>query len=425
MAVINAQVDESVFTAPTDAVSQRQSPQIDESIFTAPADAVSQRQSPQLGELFAVQDDGTDTTGHYHVYSADSVRVSPFLNAVKAQLVTLAEGVGSNDLPSALLGFVLFDQIMVNDVPSASGNYHITALDVLNVADMLYVGYSVALADGIGVAPTEKIQQAIKVMEALGLSDLIVPAGVYRYTVAEILRLSDSLANFFGATIADGIGINDVVGNTLRSFGLVAEGIGVNDAQTPQLILRVTADEGIGVSPTEALRMLYRQTVTEGIELASAYVSPSGGFTTWAMNTRTGAVTEYSNFAFNSFAAIDGKYLGASSAGLYELDGNTDAGTSIVAKIKSGFAQFAGTHHTLFKAAYLGVRGEGSFVLKVISGEGQEYIYSVSTRNRRSTKVHMGRGLRARYFAFELISAGQDFDLDTIEFVPLVAQRRV
>jgi hypothetical protein len=37
----------------------------------------------------------------------------------------------------------------------------------------------------------------------------------------------------------------------------------------------------------------------------------------------------------------------------------------------------------------------------------------------------MGKGQRARYFAFELISAGQDFDLDTIEFVPIVVQRRV
>jgi hypothetical protein len=37
----------------------------------------------------------------------------------------------------------------------------------------------------------------------------------------------------------------------------------------------------------------------------------------------------------------------------------------------------------------------------------------------------MGKGLRSRYFAFELVSTGQDFDLDTLEFIPLVADRRV
>jgi hypothetical protein len=49
----------------------------------------------------------------------------------------------------------------------------------------------------------------------------------------------------------------------------------------------------------------------------------------------------------------------------------------------------------------------------------------VSTRSMRSTKVHMGKGQRARYFSFELISTGGDFDLDTLEFVPIVVQRRV
>ena len=43
----------------------------------------------------------------------------------------------------------------------------------------------------------------------------------------------------------------------------------------------------------------------------------------------------------------------------------------------------------------------------------------------KTTKVNLGKGLRARYFAFELVSTGQDFDLDTLEFIPLVAQRRV
>jgi hypothetical protein len=143
------------------------------------------------------------------------------------------------------------------------------------------------------------------------------------------------------------------------------------------------------------------------------------------MNTRTASVTEYGNYDFNSFARIDNTYLGASSSGLYELLGDDDAGTDIIAQIKSGFAQWGGARFSGFKAAYLGVRGEGDFVLRLTTGEGQTYNYSVSTRDMRSTKVHMGKGLRARYFAFELISTGQDFDLESIEFVPLVAERRV
>jgi hypothetical protein len=39
--------------------------------------------------------------------------------------------------------------------------------------------------------------------------------------------------------------------------------------------------------------------------------------------------------------------------------------------------------------------------------------------------VQVGKGLRARYFALELVTTGQDFDLDTIEVVPLLNARRV
>ena len=77
-------------------------------------------------------------------------------------------------------------------------------------------------------------------------------------------------------------------------------------------------------------------------------------------------------------------------------------------------------------AAYLGMRGEGEAILRLLTGDGRRYDYLVKTQNMRTTKVNMGKGLRARYFAFELeIIDGHDFDLDAIEFVPIVTQRRV
>ena len=78
-----------------------------------------------------------------------------------------------------------------------------------------------------------------------------------------------------------------------------------------------------------------------------------------------------------------------------------------------------------FKAAYLGMRGNGDVILKLDTGDGKTYTYQTVIQDMQSTKVRLGKGLRARYFSFELISTGQDFDLDTVEFIPLVAQRRV
>lgn len=172
--------------------------------------------------------------------------------------------------------------------------------------------------------------------------------------------------------------------------------------------------------------MLYNETVAEGVDIVGAYLSPGDGFTSWAMNTRTGAVSEYDNYEFNSFVKMpNNRYVGASSQGLYELVGDSDDGSDIIATIRSGFMQWTGTHLGRFKGVYLATRGADDFVLKLEAGDGAEYNYAVTTRSMRSTKVHIGKGLRARYFAFELISSGADFDLESLEFVPLVAQRRV
>jgi hypothetical protein len=215
------------------------------------------------------------------------------------------------------------------------------------------------------------------------------------------------------------------VGGSALMPGALTESLGLTETLSPRMILRVSAEDELILDEDQLLNLIYNGTVAEGIEITAAYLSPGGGFTTWAMNTRTAAVTEYDNYQFNSFAAMGNRYLGANENGLYELNGEDDDGEDIIAHLKSGFAQWAGARFTLFKSIYLGVRGEGDFVLRLITGDGNSYDYAVTTRNMRSTKVHLGKGLRARYFAFELISEGQDFDLESVEFVPLIADRRV
>jgi hypothetical protein len=43
----------------------------------------------------------------------------------------------------------------------------------------------------------------------------------------------------------------------------------------------------------------------------------------------------------------------------------------------------------------------------------------------RSKRVDMGKGLRSRYFSWALVTAAADFDLDNIQFLPLISNRRI
>jgi hypothetical protein len=357
--------------------------------------------------------------------AADFFSASYLIEAVRAQSATATSGVGVAGALVAAQGVVLLHHLRIALAQVPNHKFQLTSGEALGVDDGLLSGRPITLTSGVGLALSQQATLSIAILEELGLLPVLGPMLKYGKVMSETVGVAAALERFLGASLTSGVGMTSVLTGNAHKPATLTQGIGVAPAQAHQLVLKVTAEEDIGLNDINVLQLLYSPEISEGIELSAAYLSPGNSITTWAINTRTGAVTEYSNYAFNSFARLGDKYVGATSDGLYELLGDDDDGTDIIAQIKSGFAQWAGTKFTLFKSAYLGVRGEGEFILRLITGEGQTYDYEVSTRDMRSTKVHMGKGLRARYFRFELISTGQDFDLESIEFVPLVADRRV
>jgi hypothetical protein len=356
---------------------------------------------------------------------ADGVRAFDFLDPVRGVTATLTETVTMTGTPSYVLGVVVTERILIDLSSIENSRFQATLVDSLELLDAVTVGYPVTINETVTVTLTQLAQQVVTIIEQLGIADVVAPVFAYHLTVAETITLADALVRFFGVEVNEVIGIQDVMLSSALHPATIDEAITLADLANPQMVLRVTVEDSVSLDDVDVLNMIYSGTISEGIEIVAAYLSPADGITTWSMNTRTAAVTEYSNYAFNSFAQMGHKYLGASDDGLYELVGDDDDGESIIAHIKSGFAQWAGSHFTMFKGIYLGVRGDGAYVLKLITGDGKTYIYNVAAQDMRTTKITTGKGLRARYFAFELISAGQDFDLDTIEFVPLAADRRV
>jgi hypothetical protein len=355
----------------------------------------------------------------------EQIGVTYGLIDVRARPVTVTDEIDVSEALNVFYGMVVVERVRLALAQTANFAYQLTATDVAHIADRLYPAVPAALADGIGLELAQQAQQAITVLEGLGLQPALAPMMLYGRSIEDTIRVAGVLGRFFGGDISEGIGIAPVLSGYASKGVVLTETIGLAENVTPQLILRVTAADTVGIDADDALQLVFNGTISDGIEIAAGYVAPNGSFTTWAINTRTGATTEYSNYAFNSFAKLGDVYLGASTDGLYTLTGDDDDGADIIAQIKSGFAQWAGTKLTGFKGAYLAVRGGGDYVLKLETGDGSTYTYAVSAKDMATTKITLGKGLRARYFAFELISTGQDFDLDTLEFVPLVSERRV
>ena len=161
-------------------------------------------------------------------------------------------------------------------------------------------------------------------------------------------------------------------------------------------------------------------TVSDQTESADSWAS-------WVVNYETDAHWRYENFEYNSFATFNGKTFGCKDDGVYELTGASDAGVAIDAKITTPVSDFDSSLKKRMLKAYLGVKSDGDMVLKVLAEGGNVYYYGVD--NTRSsvggTRVNVGRGLTSRYWQFELMnSEGSDFELDAIEFFPVITSRR-
>ena len=56
------------------------------------------------------------------------------------------------------------------------------------------------------------------------------------------------------------------------------------------------------------------------------------------------------------------------------------------------------------------MRGGGQFFIKIIQGDGREYIYeALGQPGLMTTKINVGKGLRTSYIAFNLTKRGAGF----------------
>ncbi len=325
----------------------------------------------------------------------------------------------------ALAGAVVMERLNLVESFLTQGTFGIFYAESFEFSDAAAIARVASISEGLLFEDEMLLSRGALVMEQLRLTEVVLGAAQYGMSWVDAIAFTDRILRFLAGDVTETLQLTPVVNGQQRARRTVTDTLEITEEITPRFLLSAVASEELELSDEQVLQMLFQPHAREGIVLSGAYISPGGGFTAWSMNTRTAAVSEYDNFEYNSFAQIGNKYIGASADGLFELNGDTDAGDDIVAQIKSGYLQFGGVHLSRLKAAYIGARGDGDFLLRIITGDGATYTYATSTRDMHTAKVHMGKGQRARYFAFELVSAGQDFDLDSIEFVPIVVQRRV
>ncbi len=318
----------------------------------------------------------------------------------------------------------LLEQLGVTRVLGVRHTSGAVAQDGVDVAPQLRPAFSQTSTESVAVTPAMVGALASQLREQLQLLDPLAPVTRSAQLVLDTLQALDTAHAAAGAAVQDATTWSESFAMQWATVGAVLDAVTLTESLGPHLVVRALVADEIALDPTLLVQVLLGIAVQDVVQLDVGVLLPQGTLT-WATNLRTGATTQYTQYPYTSFARRGTRYLATAEDGLYVLDGDTDNGAPIIAEMQSGFLQFAGSRFTSFKAIYLGMHASGAVLFKLETGDGKQYTYQVVVQNMETTKVRVGKGLRARYFAFELVTTGQDFDLDTVEFLPIGAQRRV
>lgn len=343
---------------------------------------------------------------------------------------TQAEAFAVADVAATLVipGGGVAENLTLGDTYGLHVVYQSSVIEGFRLASFYLNVSTAAIIQAFSLSVTILPQVNIVLIEAFRTFEAIGTTEKTSLTIAESIRLAETLFAFAGLYVSDSFRVVNSVPVYLFTAGVaLGEHFLFRDQLQDKLVLRLQAADDVDLEDDPLANFIYSTTVAEQIVTDLLYQSPDGGVTSFAINTRTNSITEYKNFVFNSFASMGRKFIAADENGLYELNGARDLTTDVIAQIAGGYFQFNGSKFSGLKGVYIGVRGQGNYLLKIRGGDGTERIYqTLSNPGRMSTKVNIGKGIRTRYLAWELINNdGQDFSLDTVEFVPMTSARRI
>lgn len=167
--------------------------------------------------------------------------------------------------------------------------------------------------------------------------------------------------------------------------------------------------------------------ILEQAEISTNEIDSETGYETWVINLRTGAISRYDEFGFNSFAHTRTDTLAANENGLFILGGKTDDGADIKSNVDFGTLPLNSRQLKHVSNVYLLGMSDKALQLKVEVNDGESYTYTArnSSRFKGMQRVDLGKGLRATYYQLELQSDSADYELDGVDVYTAHTSRRI
>jgi hypothetical protein len=327
-------------------------------------------------------------------------------------------------------------------------------LEAIGLSDSLAAGANTTSALTDSASLTDSIRQAINQIvadtaagadtlnlgAALTLVDIANAVATQTSTYNSVMLVAELIATleaFNGADSADiveaGVLTDAYVARVEALVALLESHyiIDVNEALVH--VMQSATDSADGATAITSTGSMLNALLNDGV-LATIRLNIGGElFTGWVLNTDTLAPSEYqfADLQFNSACKYGDRYLMAADDGIYQFTEDTDVET-VMTYIKTGKTDFGSDMRKRVEASYMVYSATGNMALKVTTSENgqlQTNTYTMtpfaSSETQDAQRNIIGKGLKSRYWQFELVGADAGCEFDEIGMLPVVLSRRI
>jgi hypothetical protein len=368
---------------------------------------------------------------YHHGSKIGSVPITLSFSTIKhithRELLQLGIGLSSVYIPSSII--ILQELISTLTSPSSQINAKSTIVDGFNLLDNIRILLNGIVAEGIGVhdATTSLLIQIGEVIESLIVISQLTNTSIIYSTILEVVSILDAVLFNKLLTISEGIGIYETLSSLQAFLNTILDTLTLSDTLGNTIVRIGFVSDSLKLSSAFTTFGHYINNVSDSFVISIGGPTGSDTYLAYLLNPETNSVSTYSNYSFTCSTSFNGKYLLGNSSGLYEYGGTLDDATLIEARLKTVAYNFGTSNLKQVPDMYIGGVSSDKMIIKVNVDNKASVYYSINNRipNLHTQRIKFGKGLIGRYFQFELITNSTDTDLESIEFYPIVLQRKL
>ena len=383
---------------------------------TAIADSVEVKLNLLISEYISIRD---TLNGQWigNVSVSETVYAVDTASWIRLLYETISEALAITDAVTPELCLLVSDYIRVREAVTGNAIFNNDISETITAIDTSVVGLVLDILESLGIADALTLIKSVNesLEEALTFSEVLSGLGAFQVSVSEAARLTDDAKAGFSMYVSEALASVDTVSCFSEMYLTLSESLGATEAITAAIDVSVTLSENLYIIDSVSSQGEFYITVQEGVHLNVTIELDGEVYECWVLNTPGFYPSIYSGFDFNSYCVFDGRAFGANSAGIFELTGDTDAGSAIHTGMMTHETDFGVRNDKRFRKAYIGVSGDAP-VMVMETGDGERITYAISSAG----KVDASRSAHGRDWSLTVA----DFDeLDTIQLVPVVLAR--